>query len=116
MGCEKPAQWILYDRADELTYSCHEHLPDMIAVDMVEIQAHNEAEELACCFICTTNDQRYTLTEIKAAFKAEFHNAGELWFGGSAEDWTHAWCEFAMRLTGLSWGELYDKLREGLDE
>jgi hypothetical protein len=48
----------------------------MIAVDTVEIQAHNEAEELACCFICTTNDQRYTLEQIEEAFRSQFDPLG----------------------------------------
>lgn len=42
--------------------------------------------------------ETYTYTQIKNAFRNQFHDARELWFGGDERDWEPEWNEFYIKL------------------
>jgi len=56
-ACSAPAEWELCGTDPyDITYSCNEHLGDMVAVDTYVINAVDKESDEACCFIATTND------------------------------------------------------------
>jgi hypothetical protein len=45
---------------------------------------------------------KYTIEQIRDAFKETFHNARELWFGGEEDDFAFDWMDFQDNLNRLT--------------
>ena len=60
-GCPRPPKWTIYGNAPgDVTFSCTEHLPEMVSetTNYIVLYRHGvDMNQPACCYICSTSQE-----------------------------------------------------------